>query len=217
MYYSMQRFINILLSLIIVSFLSFIGGMKYEESTGEGRAAEVEAQSTTSNTGENVTKEEATDELATDELAVDELATDEPATKEIATNEDSESPTPNNGRISSPSEFKYHRNAVDGISLTWVSVNNTGKRINYYTANISTYNPVGDPSYDENSGKSTFRINYVGPIEDGEELLIFDRFTYQGALEKITIDSLTLKYDDGTEETIEYDLSTEDASGLQPE
>lgn len=117
-------------------------------------------------------------------------------------------------RFSEPTEFKFGRNSVDGITLSWFANNLSGKRINYYTLNVSTYNAVGDPSYDRHSSKSTFQVKYVGPVEPGEEFVVFNRFTYQSALNSITIDSIDLEYADGTKETVKYDRTTSDDSGL---
>ncbi|GMK42240.1 hypothetical protein PCCS19_52990 [Paenibacillus sp. CCS19] len=117
-------------------------------------------------------------------------------------------------RFSEPTDFNFGRNSVDGITLSWFANNLSGKKINYYTLNVSTYNAVGDPSYDQHSGESTFRIKYVGPVEAGEEIVVFNLFTYQSALSSIVIDSIDLEYADGTKETVAYDRSTSDDSGL---
>ncbi|PWV98008.1 hypothetical protein DFQ01_11990 [Paenibacillus cellulosilyticus] len=117
-------------------------------------------------------------------------------------------------RFSEPTKFKYGVNSVGGITLTWRASNLSGKTINYYTVNISTFNPVGDPSYDRHSNESTFRIRYVGPVEPNEELGVFHLFTYQGALHTVVIDSIDLEYADGTEEHVSYDRSTSDNSGM---
>ncbi|MBD3921154.1 hypothetical protein H8B09_20470 [Paenibacillus sp. PR3] len=117
-------------------------------------------------------------------------------------------------RFSEPTDFKFGRNSADGITLSWFANNLSGKKINYYTLNVSTYNAVGDPSYDRHSAKSTFQVKYVGPVEPGEEIVVFNRFTYQSALNSITIDSIDLEYADGTKETVAYDRSTSDDSGL---
>ncbi|WP_042161434.1 hypothetical protein [Paenibacillus gorillae] len=117
-------------------------------------------------------------------------------------------------RFSEPNAFKYAINSANGITLTWQVNNLTGKTINYYNVKLSTFNPVGDPSYDEHSGKNTFKLRIVGPIEPDDNLLVFNRFTYQGALESIRIDEVELEYADGTKETVVYDRTTSDSSGL---
>ncbi|MFC5699739.1 hypothetical protein ACFPVX_00475 [Cohnella faecalis] len=117
--------------------------------------------------------------------------------------------------ISAPSVFNYSVNSVDGVKLTWMASNISNKTIKYYTVKISTYNPVGDPSYDEMSGKSKFTLQYVGPVKPGEELVVFNLFTYQGALETIVIDEILMEYTDGTKETLKYGLKTSDSSGYE--
>ncbi|MFF2089501.1 hypothetical protein [Paenibacillus sp. NPDC058174] len=117
-------------------------------------------------------------------------------------------------RFSEPNKFKYAINSANGITLTWQVNNLTGKTINYYNVKLSTFNPVGDPSYDEHSGKNTFKLRYVGPIEPDDTLVVFNLFSYQGALESIRIDEVELEYADGTKETVVYDRTTSDNSGL---
>lgn len=118
------------------------------------------------------------------------------------------------GEIGEPITFNYSINSADGVKLTWEGNNLTGKTINYYTAEISTFNPVGDPSHDQMTGDSTFKLKYVGPVKPGDKMLLFDLFTYQGALHTIRIDKFILEYDDGTTETIDYGYETSDSSGL---
>lgn len=118
------------------------------------------------------------------------------------------------GEIGEPITFNYNVNSAEGIRVTWEGKNLTGKTINYYTAEISTYNRVGDPSYDQHSGESKFLLKYVGPIEPDGDMILFDLFTYQGALHKIVIDKFRIEYSDGTTETIDYGYETTDDSGL---
>ncbi|MEF2967178.1 hypothetical protein V3851_15175 [Paenibacillus sp. M1] len=118
------------------------------------------------------------------------------------------------GLIGEPTTFNYSVNSADGVKLTWIAQNLTGKTINYYTVKISTFNPVGDPSYDQLTGESSFSVKYVGPVEPDDELLVFDLFTYQGALETIRIDEIVLQYNDGSEVTVNYGYQTSDDSGL---
>ncbi|MEK4474855.1 hypothetical protein NSQ91_16680 [Paenibacillus sp. FSL R7-0048] len=122
--------------------------------------------------------------------------------------------TPSGQGIGAPLEFKYSTNSADAVKLTWEADNLTGKRINYYTAHISTFNPVGDPSNDQLNGKSSFSLKYVGPVEPNDTLFIFSDFTYQNTIHTIIIDQLTLQYDDGTIETFDYGYETTDDSGL---
>ena len=116
--------------------------------------------------------------------------------------------------IEKPSIFKYHRNSVDGITLTFLAKNISGKTINYYTLKISTYNPVGDPSYDSISGKCVFYQKYVGPVKPNEDIVMFNLFTYQSALDKIVIDEIEIEFSDGTKAIQTYGYSTTDDSGF---
>lgn len=124
-------------------------------------------------------------------------------------------PAASTKKISDPSTFNYSINSADGIKVTWLAVNNTGKTINYYTLNMSTYNAVGDPSYDELTGKSTFSLKYVGPVKNGEQMAAFQIFTYQAALHTIKINTIDLVYSDGTKETVTYSFKTSNSGGLE--
>ncbi|TVX97721.1 hypothetical protein [Cohnella terricola] len=117
--------------------------------------------------------------------------------------------------IGEPSRFNYSINSANGVKLTWMAEYLSDKTINYYTVRISTYNAVGDPSFDEISGKSNFEIKYVGPVNKGDTLIAYSLFTYQGALNTIVIDEIYFEYKDGTKETVKYGLKTKDDSGLK--
>lgn len=114
-----------------------------------------------------------------------------------------------------PGLFCYDRNTVDGITLIFLADNLSGKIINYYTLKISTYNPVGDPSYDRHSGKSVFYVKYVGPVQPGGTLVMYNLFTYQSAIHKIVIDEIILEFSDGTKATQPYGYSTTDGGGMR--
>jgi len=118
-------------------------------------------------------------------------------------------------KISEPTTFDYSINSANGIKLTWFASNLTSKTINYYTLKISTYNRVGDPSFDEINGNSEFTVKYVGPVEPGGNLVSFNLFTYQSALHAIVIDEIILEYSDGSKETIEYGFKTTDDRGMK--
>lgn len=117
--------------------------------------------------------------------------------------------------VSAPTMFNYNVNSADGVTLTWMAENLSGKTINYYTLKISTYNSVGDPSYDQINGKSVFYQKYVGPVQPGETMVMFNIFTYQSALNKIVIDEITFEFSDGTKATQSYGYSTTDSSGMK--
>lgn len=111
-------------------------------------------------------------------------------------------------KISDPSAFSYKVDSADGVKVYWKAINNTGKTINYYTIHLSTFNPVGDPSYDELTGESSFTIKYVGPVKNGEEMVAYHVFTYQATLTTIKINKIDLVYSDGKKETITYSYKT---------
>lgn len=122
--------------------------------------------------------------------------------------------TPSAKLFSAPTMFNYSINSADGIKLTWLTNYLGSKTIKYYTVNISTYNAVGDPSYDQLSGKSKFNQKYVGPVAKGEQLVMYNLYTYQSALHKIVIDSVDLEYMDGTKEKVDCRYVTTDSSGF---
>ncbi|WP_188889682.1 hypothetical protein [Paenibacillus radicis (ex Gao et al. 2016)] len=222
--------VSFTLSFIISLFIAFICGVYFSDEvkskfnltnsttlandrhesakaeTGQKAASNDEQKTDTVNKPsiEDDKGEESTETSGIGDQSGKEQAVDEPEVTRV-TAED---------RFSEPNDFQYGINSANGITLTWYVNNLTGKTINYYTVKLSTFNPVGDPSYDEHSKKSTFSLRYVGPIEPEEELGIFKRFTYQGALKSIRIDEVELEYADGTKETVVYDLTTSDSSGL---
>lgn len=113
------------------------------------------------------------------------------------------------GKIGKPyNYFSYETNSVDGVKVYWQADNNTGKTINYYTVNFKFTNPVGDPAYDELSGKNTYSAKYVGPVAKDEFLLVYSEIGYIPALGKLSITSIDIVYSDKTTETIEYNYST---------
>lgn len=118
-----------------------------------------------------------------------------------------------NKSISAPTTLKYGINSADGVTLNFFAKNISGKAIKYYTLKISTYNAVGDPSYDNINDKCVFYQKYVGPVEADGTIAMFNLFTYQTALEKVVIDEIAIEYMDGTKETVAYGYSTNDSSG----
>lgn len=101
-------------------------------------------------------------------------------------------------------------NSADGMKMLWVAKNNSGKTINYYTLHLSFYNRVGDPAYDQITHKSTKTIRTVGPVEPGEDLLLYSIVGYSRTCSKIVITDIDLEYADGTTETMPYWFATPD-------
>jgi hypothetical protein len=106
-----------------------------------------------------------------------------------------------------PSGLGFLKNSADGIKVAWLANNQTGKTINYYTVNISMYNAVGDPAYDQIKRTSKISVKYVGPITANEQLVMYGVVAYSAVCETIVIDSIDLQYADGTSETILYGKS----------
>lgn len=116
--------------------------------------------------------------------------------------------------ISAPIKYIYYQpwsalcfkqNSFDSVEIYWCAKNNSGKTIYYYTCYISMYNPVGDPAYDEITGKSTIVIKTVGPIAPGEMLILAgDTGVYSAVCHKVVIDKIVLEYADRTIETFPY-------------
>lgn len=104
--------------------------------------------------------------------------------------------------------FSFERNSVDGIKLCWKAKNKTNKTINYYTIRVYFYNSVGDPAYDEITGKTYKDVKYVGPIAPDSELVIYSIVGYVPACAKVVLGETKLEYSDGTIENFWYGWST---------
>lgn len=105
-------------------------------------------------------------------------------------------------------KFGFRVNSAGGVSLDWVGQNLTGKTINYYTANIAMYNPVGDPAYDTITGKNKVALRFVGPVEPSSIMVLGELGVYSNVCHRVVIESFDIIYSDGTEETIPYWHST---------
>lgn len=203
----MAKKLNIFLSFLIAIIIAFSCGVYFSEDLGYSRSEPTivkAGQKVADDNKQTVDAEKGATISTAQNQEGNETANDEPeATRVTAEN-----------RFSDPRELRYSVNSANGITLTWLVDNLTGKTINYYTVKVSTFNPVGDPSYDEHSGKNSFNLQYVGPVIPGLELGVFELFTYQGALDSIRIDEVDLEYADGTKETVVYNRTTKDDSGL---
>ncbi len=100
--------------------------------------------------------------------------------------------------------FGFSRDSVNGLKLCWLAKNNSGKTINYYTAKLYFYDPVGNPAYDSITKLNYGSVKYVGPVAPGGDMVIYDTVGYLSACKKITIGEITLEYADGTTETVWY-------------
>lgn len=119
-------------------------------------------------------------------------------------------------KIGTASICNFTVNSADGIELAWLSKNLTEKRIKYYTVELNMYNAVGDPAYDEITGKSQIKVKYVGPVEIGGDLVIYSLFAYTAVCHKVVIGNITFEYFDETTETVWCgDIAYEVSSHLQ--
>lgn len=61
--------------------------------------------------------------------------------------------------------FIVESNSADGISVTFGFRNNSGKQVKYIDLTVTAYNRVGDRAYDIITGKSSFNLRVVGPLD----------------------------------------------------
>lgn len=111
--------------------------------------------------------------------------------------------------FSDGSGLGFYRNSVNGICVTFIASNQSGKTINYFTCYFTMYNAVGDLVYDEVSRKAAVSsARTVGPIINGDSLVLTDSIIgYSGSCSKIVLDKIYLEYADGTTETVSYGYS----------
>jgi len=212
----MAKKLNIFLSFLISIIIAFSCGVYFSEDLGYSRSEPtiVKAGQTVADDDEQTVDAENEPSNGDGEKGATISTAQTQGGNETANDEPEATRVTSENRFSDPREFRYSVNSANGITLTWLVDNLTGKTINYYTVKVSTFNPVGDPSYDEHSGKNSFNLQYVGPVIPGLELGVFELFTYQGALDSIRIDEVDLEYADGTKETVVYNRTTKDDSGL---
>lgn len=133
----MAKKLNIFLSFLISIIIAFSCGVYFSEDLGYSRSEPTIVKAGQTVDAENEPSNGDGEKGATIATAQNqggnETANDEPeATRVTAEN-----------RFSDPREFRYSVNSANGITLTWLVDNLTGKTINYYTVKVSTFNPVG--------------------------------------------------------------------------
>ena len=101
--------------------------------------------------------------------------------------------------ISAPTYTKLSRDSDDGITLSYLANNISGKTINYYILHLSGYKSFGLPSFVQIIGE--------GPVYPGEEIGMHGLFIYQSAIQKKVIDKIDIQFSDGTKATQRYDHS----------
>lgn len=111
--------------------------------------------------------------------------------------------------ISEPlSTFDYGVNFLNGVKLSWLARNQTGKTINYVKVRLNFYNGVGDPAYDEITGLPYTNITLVGPVEPDGLIAIHGIVGYIPACAKIQIGNIELEYSDRTKDSFWYGYYT---------
>ena len=109
-----------------------------------------------------------------------------------------------NQRISKPTELNFSYNSANGIDMYWRANNISGKEIKYCHLLIKFENAVGDPAYDEITGKDYYKCKLIGPYGPKEEVMLCYVVGYSTACSKIIIDEIMLEYTDGSFETGKY-------------
>lgn len=117
-------------------------------------------------------------------------------------------------KVGEPTICSFSVNSADGVELAWMANNQTGKRIKYYSVTLHMYNAVGDPAYDEITGKSVIQANYVGPVEIDQSLVIYHIIAYTGVCDKIIIGNINFEYFDGTKEDVWVGHTAYESSSL---
>jgi hypothetical protein len=103
--------------------------------------------------------------------------------------------------------FRYTRNSAGGVEWTFRLRNNTNKTINYITLVWYNFNAVGDPVYDEITGKNYHGVKFTGPLNAGATTTtrrttnLFYSYSYKSSV----ISDAKIEYADGTTEMIKID------------
>lgn len=87
----------------------------------------------------------------------------------------------------------FYINSADGVTMTWVAKNISGKTIKYLTCYVTMYNAVGDLAYSTTTHQATKAFKLVGPIAPDSPVLISDAIVgYSSVCRKIVIDKIVL-------------------------
>ena len=103
--------------------------------------------------------------------------------------------------------FRYTKNTVGGIEWTYRLRNNTSKTINYIYLTWYNFNAVGDPVYDEITGRSYTKLKFTGPLNAGSTSTSRSNATlfYNHSYKSSIITEVVIEYNDGTSETVKLD------------
>ena len=98
------------------------------------------------------------------------------------------------------SNWTSTRDSVGGVEWNFKFTNNTDKVVKYITMEWACYNAVGDPVYDEITGKSTVSVKYTGPLEAGKTTNLLRNTTlfYSYSYKSAKLAKLTVEFMDGT-------------------
>lgn len=102
------------------------------------------------------------------------------------------------------SRFRWTRDSAGGVEWSFSLKNNSSKTINYVILTWNNYNAVGDPAYDQITGKSAYQLYYTGPIKPGKKVsnIVNTRLFYSWNYKSSLISEVIIMYADGTEQVI---------------
>lgn len=102
------------------------------------------------------------------------------------------------------SDWSTSRDYVGGVEWNFKFTNNSDKTIKYIYLEWDCYNAVGDPVYDEITGKNSHGVKHTGPLESGKttNLLRTTNLFYSFSLKSVKFTRLEVEYMDGTKVSI---------------
>lgn len=102
------------------------------------------------------------------------------------------------------SDWSTSRDYVGGVEWNFKFTNNSDKTIKYIYLEWDCYNAVGDPVYDEITGKNSHGVKHTGPLESGKStnLLRTTNLFYSFSLTSVKFTRLEVEYMDGTKVSI---------------
>ena len=106
-------------------------------------------------------------------------------------------------KVSAPTEefaILRGKNSVGLVNLAWTANNISEKRIKYYSVTCYYYNSVGDLAKNDITGKSSYTVKFVGPVEPNGGMIVSE-IGYCSICDEVLIGEITLEYMDGTVDT----------------
>ena len=90
-------------------------------------------------------------------------------------------------------------NSVGGVNVEAMFKNQSDKAIKYLRITVTPYNAVMDPVSCQITGKSTARLQDVGPwVSGGVDYGLWETVWYNSTIKYISLDSIEIEYMDGT-------------------